>query len=152
MSVQQKCISPQEREANVREIFPTALAAFVGSGKRFKDTAALSLESGKSVATLQRYLRRQTIPDLAGGLVLMNVLGPEFAAPLLLAADLAGAFVVEGNSPPGETLREVIEGAAALAAAWTDLRIDHTEWPRVRQELTQAMVCIAQFLATGGAR
>jgi hypothetical protein len=152
MAMRQKCSNWREKVAQVREVFPTVLRAAIGPGQRVANTEALALVCGRSEATVQRYLGRATLPDLATGIVLMDVLGPDFAAPLLLQAGLAGAFRVDGAAPAGETLKEVVEGAAALAAAWADLRIDHSEWPTVRRELTQAMVCIAQFLATGGAR
>ncbi len=152
MAMRHKCSNWQQTVADVREIFPTVLRAALGPGKRFADAGALSLVCGRSEATLQRYLGRSTLPDLATGIVLMDVLGPDFAAPLLLRAGLAGAFRVEGAAPAGQTLKEVIEGAAELAKAWTDLRIDHIEWPDVERELTQAMVCIAQFLASNGRR
>lgn len=148
MGLHQKRTIREKHQANMREIFPIMLRAQIGAGKNYKSVSALSRDTGISDDALNRYLRGVNLPDLADGVALMDVLGPVFASSVMAQARFAGLFRVEGDARPGDTLREVLEGAGALAAAWADLRIDHTEWPTVQRELNEAMVCIAQFLAS----
>ena len=137
MSIGQKCTTSAERLKNIRTGFRDTLASFVGVGRpvAVDDVAAAC---GKSPDTIHSYLRGQTVPDWPTAVMLLGLLSVEFATTVLRPAGLAGMHRVGGVCPPGETLREIIEGAAILAAAWADLRIDHAEWPEVERQLTEA--------------
>ncbi|HVI51521.1 MAG TPA: hypothetical protein VM661_09950 [Candidatus Sulfotelmatobacter sp.] len=149
MSIGQKCTTSAERLKNIRTGFRDTLASFVGVGRSFAvDDVAKAC--GKSPDTIHSYLRGQTVPDWPTAVLLLGLLSVEFATIVLRPAGLAGVHRISGVCPPGETLREIIEGAATLATAWADQRIDHTEWPEVEKQLTEAQTAIAQFLATKG--
>jgi|GEM_PF-4137958 len=126
--------------------FSSILSRFVGPGQP-ATADDLSVACGKGADTIRSYLRGQSAPDWPTMLLMLHFLPVEFAAQALRPAFLAGVYRVEGDCPPGTALREIIEGAASLAAAWADGRIDHTEWPEVEKELTEAQAAIAQFLA-----
>lgn len=140
-------VLPMERMRTNKAAFRRSLAQFAGQGRPMS-AVDLGAHCGKSAATVNGWLRGETLPDIATGMTLAAVLPVEFSARLLRPCGLSGLYRIGGDGQPGETLREIIEGAAALAAAWADQRIDHTEWPEVERELIEAQVAIAQFLAT----
>lgn len=110
------------------------------------DAATVADFGGVSVKTLGRYLRGDTEP---GGVTVLNLMHQcpiSFAAPLLSGLGII-ARPADGTCSPAAALQEIVEGAAALARAWADLRIDHCEWPAVRAELVEAMVSIGQLIA-----
>ncbi len=149
MSVAGSCVEAGERSRNIRSIFRDNLSLFVGTGRRFEvDDVAAAI--GKNPDTVRRYLRGESCPEWENAVALLAVLPPAFAAAVLRPAGLTGLRRIDGDSTAGETMREVARAAAVLAAALADGRIDHTEIPTVRRELTEAMVAIAQFLAREG--
>lgn len=141
----QKSATALERMPNARTIFRDGLAHFVGPG-RYVRVEQAAADSGIGADTIRRYLRGESCPEWVNGLALLHILPPDFAAAVLRPADLAGFYRIGGTCAAGEALRELTEGAAALARALADLRIDHTEAPIVRQALTEAAIAIAQFL------
>lgn len=149
MTAHQKCTDYGEQPKNIRAIFRDNLSLFVGAGRRFEveDVAAAI---GKSPDTIRRYLRGESCPEWENAVALLAVLPPEFAAAVLRPAGLTGLRRIDGDSTGPETLRDVAQAAAVLATALVDGRIDHTELPEVRKELTEAMVAIAHFLAQEG--
>lgn len=150
MGAEQKSALAMERVPNARKVFRDNLSLFVGAGRRFEveDVAAAI---GKSADTVRRYLRGESCPEWENAVALLAVLPPEFAAAVLRPAGLTGFRRIDGDSSGPETMRDVAQAAATLAAALVDGRIDHTERPAIRRELTEAMVAIAQFLAKEGA-
>lgn len=135
-----------EQLKNLRGLIRDTLSLFVGHGRRF-EADAVGAACCKTGASIHSYLRGNSVPDLPTGILLMGAMPVEFASAILRPAGLTGLRRLDGETTPAETLREVLEGASALAAALADGRIDHTERPRVRRELNEAMVAIAQFLA-----
>lgn len=140
-----------EQSANTRHVFRDTLALFVGQGRRFS-VEAVSAATGIGVDAIRSYLRGQSCPEWCNAVGILNVLPAEFAAAVLRPAGISGVRKIDAETTPAETLREVAEGAAALATALADGRIDHTEWPAVRKELTEAMVSIASLLHSGERR
>ncbi|MBF0169067.1 MAG: hypothetical protein HQL45_15705 [Alphaproteobacteria bacterium] len=134
-----------EHQRNTRSVFRDALSLFVGQGKRFS-VEAIAAASGIGTATIHAYLNGRSCPEWVNAVALLNVLPVEFAAAVLRPAGLAGLTRIDGEVSAAETLGQVAEGVASLATALADGRIDHQELPRVRQELTEAMVAITQFL------
>lgn len=150
MSTGQKCTNNDEQVRNVRAIFRDNLVLFVGAEKRF-EVEAVAGASGLSVDTIRSYLRGATCPEWSNAVTLLRILPTEFATAVLRPAGLTGMRRIDGGITSGETLRDIAQAAATLATALADGRIDHTELPAIRRELTEAMVAIAQFLATEGA-
>jgi len=152
MTLRQDSPAPAERGRNIRTVWRDTLALFVGPGRRF-EADALAAAIGRSPDTVRRYLRGEGCPEWDTAVLILAALPPEFAAAVLRPAGLSGLRRIDGETSPAETLRELCEGAATLAAALADGRIDHTELPAIRRELTEAMVAISQFLAAleGGA-
>jgi hypothetical protein len=139
-------MSDPEHNRNTDKAFCDALNLFVGRGKRFS-IAGMASATGIAENTLGCYLRGTSTPAFYNQVRLQTALPPEFANELLRLSNLAGARRIDGETTPPETLREITEGAAALAAAWADGHIDHTEKPKVRKELTEAMCAISQLLS-----
>lgn len=137
-----------EQTWNTRNVFRDTLALFVGQGRRFS-VEAVSAATGIGCDAIRAYLRGQSCPEWANAIAILNVMPAEFANAVLQPAGLSGARKVDATSTAAETLREITEGAAALASALADGRIDHTEWPTVRKELIEAQVSISQLLSRG---
>lgn len=148
MTAQQKCTELGERQRNIRAVFRDTLSLFVGPGRRFQvEDVAAAIERGPD--TVRRYLRGESCPEWDSGVLLLGALPPEFGTAVLRPAGLTGFRRIDGATSSGEALRDVTQAAATLATALADGRIDHTELPVIRQDLTEAMVAIAQFLARG---
>ena len=122
------------------------LSAHVGPGRDWDIDEAACWAKVHS-KTMRRYVDGTTTPDAEALLNLMKVLPDTFAAAILRGIGFAGAFRVAGGYSAPETLRETLEGAAQLAQALVDGRVDHTEWPAVKREMDQAQAAIARFLA-----
>lgn len=131
-----------------RTVWWDSFAEHVGRG-RAVSVDGLVADTGIGTDSVRSYLRRQSCPDWTNGTLILKSLPPAFAAAVLRPADLAGFHRPGGACAPGEALRELTEGAAAMARALADLRIDHTEAPIVRQALTEAAIAIATYLAEG---
>ena len=145
MRIEQKSTFGAEHSVNIRQLFRNTLNAFVGPGRMYP-VEVLASATQMNPDTVRRYLRGESCPEWHNAVAIMGVLPPEFANTVLHPAGLTGLRRVGGECTPAETLREVAEGAAVLAAALADGRIDHTELPAIRKELTEALVAISQFL------
>ena len=113
-----------EHIENARRVFSDNLALFVGSGRRFSGEA-VSAATAMSPDTIRAALRGHSCPDWPNALALIDVLPGEFGAAVLRPAGLTGIRKIDAETTPSETLREIAEGAAALAGALADGRIDH---------------------------
>ncbi|SBV94034.1 conserved hypothetical protein [uncultured Alphaproteobacteria bacterium] len=138
-----------EHMQNVRQLLCRCLNVYVGPGRLYP-VEVIASGIGTSADTVRRWLRGESCPEWPNLSALLAILPPEFANALLAPAGLTGARRIDGESTHGETLREITEAAATLAAALADGRIDHTERPKVVKELTEAMVAISQWLAKEG--
>lgn len=114
-----------------------ALQAFVGRGKPIS-AALLAQLAGIEKRTAMAHLGGECGATGHVLLTYFKLLGPDFAAHILALAGLHGALRVTEDMTPGEALREISEGLAALATAYADGRIDHTEAPDVIRELEEA--------------
>lgn len=138
-----------EHMQNVRSVLRRYLNVFVGPGRMFSvDEIALGIPT--SPDTVRRWLRGESCPEWPNMCALIAIIGPEFGNAILQPAGVTGLRRIDGACTHAETLREIAEAAAVLAAALADGRIDHTERPRVRKELAEAGVAISQWLAKEG--
>lgn len=149
MNMQQTRAEVGERAKNTRQIWRDTLALFVGAGRRHQVEEVASA-IGVGADTIRRYLRGESCPEWENAVAIMAVLPVEFAAAVLRPAGLTGLRRIDGDCTANETMSDVAQATAVLAAALVDGRIDHTEWPKVRRDLTKAMAGISQFLATEG--
>lgn len=145
MRIEQKSTFDVEHLVNIRRLFRNTLSAFVGPGRLYPVEVVAAATQMKP-DTIRRYLRGESCPEWHNAVAIMGVLPPEFANTILHPAGLTGLRRIGGECTAAETLREVAEGAAVLASALADGRIDHTELPAIRKELTEALVAISQFL------
>lgn len=150
MTAIQKCTEWRERRQNTRQLWRDTLSLFVGAGRRF-EVEAVAAAINKSPDSIRRYLRGESCPEWDSAVDILDLLPVEFATSVLRPARLTGFRRIDGEATPGETLRDVSQAAAILATALADGRIDHTELPAIRRQLTEAMVAIAQYLAKEGA-
>lgn len=114
-----------------------ALQAFVGATKPMS-LALFATAAGVNERTARAHYSGQNGATGHDLLTYFKLLGPGFAAHVLALAGLHGALRIEEDMSPGEALREISEGLAALASAYADGRIDHTEAPGVVKELEEA--------------
>ncbi|MDY0241649.1 MAG: hypothetical protein RBR34_05660 [Rhodospirillaceae bacterium] len=131
----------------VRDRAAAALRTCVGDHKPVTRDMLIA-ETGFDARTVKAHVLAETTPTLVAFLSYAHVLGPTYASPIVALAGLSGLRRIEGVTTPSETLREIAEGAAALAGALADGRIDHTEAPKVVKELTEALVAISALLAS----
>lgn len=116
-----------EHLRNGRAAFRNALALYVGRGRRhsveiFCDATGISRDQ------MGRWLRGETEPRVSELLVVLDHLGPEFANELLRGAGLGGARRMEhGELRAHDTLADLAVGAAEMAEALRDGRLDHRE-------------------------
>lgn len=145
-------MSAQERFENsgdAKRDYARVLNLFVGRGRHItvEDVCAAT---GIPCDTFRRWLRAESAPEWHNTIKLMAVLPAEFADMLIRPAGLAGVHRVDGAICPSEALREIAEATAALAEAWADQRIDHTEMPKLRKELGEGLAALAKLLAQLG--
>lgn len=141
-----KIVLNVEQLVNTRHLFCRYLNVYVGPGRMFS-VEVIASGIGSNPDTVRRWLRGESCPEWHNAVAILAILPPEFANAVLAPAGLTGARRIGGDCSHAETLREITEAAAALAAGLADGRIDHTERPTIRRELSEAMVAIAQWLA-----
>lgn len=129
----------------VRDRAAASLRGCVGDHKPITRDMLIA-ETGFDARTIKAHVLGETTPTLAAFLTYGDLLGPAYAGPVMALSSLAGLRRVNGMTTPAETLREVLEGASALAAALADGRIDHADRPKVRRELHEAAVSISQLI------
>ena len=123
------------------------LSLFVGPGKLYSDSAIVAATCVKEARTVQAHRLGHTAPSTAALLSYMAVLPVEFAQHVLHPSGLAGVHRVDGTTTPGEAMREMAEGVAALASALAAGHINHTNKPGVIKELSEAVTAATQLLA-----
>lgn len=136
----------QEHTRNIRHLTRRLLNVYIGPGRLYP-VEVIASGIGANADTVRRWLRGESCPEWPNLSALQAILPEEFTNALLAPAGLTGARRIDGDTTDGETLREITEAAAVLAKAMADGRIDHTERPAVTQELREALVAIAQWLA-----
>lgn len=130
----------------VRDRTAAALALHVGDHRPMSQMM-LAQETGCELRTVRAHVGGETTPTLATFLAYAEVLPDSYANAILGLAGLTGAHRIGAAPAPMVALAELAEGVAVLAEALADGRIDHTERPRLVQELREAISAAEALVA-----
>jgi hypothetical protein len=130
----------------MRQGIADALSLYVGPGKRFPREMIASA-TGMEVRTVKAHCLGQTPPSVGALFSYFRVLPVEFAEHVLGLAGLCGVRRVDADADARRCLAEVTQGAAALAEALADGRIDHREKRHLARELREAATAAEQLAA-----